>query len=142
MYIKKGYFKKIKVSSQNLLEQYNSGLNLRQIAKKYNVSHQAISLQLIKLNYKRRIRPVIYVDFKCKQCKKMSIRKSGLREPTFCSMKCYGKSRKIPIKERMRKKAIYANRYYHEILKKKPEFKLIIKERNQRALSKKINQSN
>lgn len=83
-------------------------------------------------------KPTLFKDVTCAVCSKVfTVTDNKYHQRTqFCSRFCYRKSSEAcgrTIEEKRAAWAKKANKYYHKVLKKRPDFKALVKERNHRA---------
>ena len=146
------------MKKQEIANFYKNGMPVVDIAKHFSVSVSYINYVLRKttgieeikreVKEKRKTREfktykIKQVTFTCPKCGTQKIvRPSYLKYRRFCSVSCA--NTKLPIetdgprnytnKDYLRKKG---NLYYHTVLKKRPDFKELTRERNARYLAKK-----
>jgi len=127
-----------------IVKEYRGGATMQVIADTHKISRQRVE-QILRLagverGGKRKIKEVIYT---CQECGKEF--KSYQKGRKFCSLKCSHSGRRSYKTEEeisARKKELrtyYAgksNDYYHNVFKKRSDWKDIVKGRNQRAAIK------
>ena len=133
-----------------MYEMYMSGMYMRAIADKNNVSRERVRQILreykpdFKILSRKGTGSIEREERECLECHK-SFKVLPKNKKKYCSRSCFNRSNALsPFntsdtrykewkKEHNRNKA---HDYYWNVLKKKPNFKEIVRERNQRALLK------
>lgn len=119
---------------------------LEEIGKVFHISRERVR-QLISKDpryqgVEQRIKPTL--TKKCKTCGSEYFTKNVLRK--YCSINCVASKKKVIHDQEWHRKQrefnrIRCNKYYHEVLKKRPDFKQLIHERNIKYSLKKKNKN-
>lgn len=120
--------------------EYEGGSTMQAIADKHGISRQRVEQILRSAGVERgRKRRILEIEYSCLECGKKFT--SSQKERKFCSLSCSHEGRKVyKTKEavashRKELREYYAEKardYYHNVFKKKKNWKQIVKERNQR----------
>lgn len=122
----------------------SEGFTQKKIASKLGISYQRVQQIEKRLKLKREPKPVPLIVYSCQQC---GVKFKDTRlDRVFCSSKCHRASKKVELssEELERRRAhrnAFANDYYHNVLKKKPNWQSIVRERNYRAHLSKRNRN-
>lgn len=117
----------------------SKGFTQAEIAKKYNITRQRVQQIERRLGVVRNRIPKIY-DIQCRECGVLFTASNLKRE--YCSRKCSALGRCVYKtadarrfqQERIREmRRVRASKYYHEVLKKKSNWREIVHDRNMRA---------
>lgn len=120
----------------------SQGLTQSDIAKKYKITRQRIQQIEKRLGVVRNRVPKKY-DIQCRECGDLFVAQNLKRE--YCSCQCSALGRRVYKTEEARSlrlecvremRRVRANKYYHEVLKKKSNWREIVRSRNKRALIK------
>lgn len=129
--------KKYHKHDEKIIRWQAMGLTQRKIADKLHISKQRVHVLIKRLNLPLRV-PVVY-SFTCKNCKKVF--SSNLKRRIYCSRKCADESKKVhrsiaeqeaflvKLREKVR---VRANDYYHQVFKKRSDWRQITRERNKK----------
>ena len=122
---------------------WSKTLTQREIGKRLGVSFQRVQQLMKQLNLPTRVRVPVVHSFVCKNCKKAF--SSKLKNRTHCSRECVHEASKVhrsateqkAFLAKLREKGrIRANNYYHQVLKKRNDWRQIIRERNKKYYPK------
>jgi len=128
--------------NKKIVEYRKRGYSQSDISNIFKITRQRVQQIETKLcGPRRKNEGRIGYSFKCKQCGKDSSAKSKGRK--YCSRECFfkfftlsdeEKSRKR--EERREKNRIRSYNYYHEVFKKRDDWRKIVKRRNMKYLKK------
>jgi hypothetical protein len=139
---------KCKQSPENILRLYNNGSTQESIGVCFGITRQRVQQILKKIpGYKARIKKTLFISYICRFCGKEVIKPNYYGTHKYCDRKCSDKAKikkpedlsiNDPVKRKRKRKrrAEQANWWYHNVLKKRKNWRDIIKERNNRARRK------
>lgn len=135
-----------KSRNRQIVKWRNANVSQMLMASRLGITRQRVQQIERALGLGRRRIPGVYkkYTFKCKQCEKeVSIRTSGR---IYCGRSCFFQSRKIILtpqedqarqEKRKEKNRMRALSYYHQVFKKRVDWKDILKTRNEKYAKKK-----
>lgn len=127
---------------REFLTLHGQGLTQQEIADTYRITRQRVQ-QIEKRLGLQRDRSAALHTYACAECKKNFSTASSTRK--FCSRECSALGRRVyrtaleraHLQERMKeRRRVLAHKYYHEVLKKRADWKRVVNERNRKALLK------
>ena len=125
---------------KDIIRWRKEGVSQAEMARRLKITRQRVQQIERRLGLGLRRVPGEYKrnTFKCKQCgKESTIRLKGR---VYCSRKCFFESRKIQrtpeekqklIAKKREQNRLRSQKYYHEVFKKKSNWREIVKQRNQ-----------
>lgn len=120
----------------------NRGDSLRKIGNVLNLSGECIRLSELRLGFpKRGKKRLTKVSFKCSypKCKKVvMVLPTQVKKRKYCSRACFKLAH--PLRPLEVRRAYYREKtkqYYHDVIKKRPDFHEFIKKNNDKALLRK-----